>query len=366
MEPVEEPAIRRECFEKSCMLGECHVSKMPCAAHSAASPSQYSIFLDDTDKEHLVAQSSPATPGLVGITVHKAPVDPNLPTTMPGVPAVAPPKFLKQMQKQDALLQKIVKMEKTMATQDPKHQKSRSNWLQLAQNVKEMPAGPDKLKSENLLLKLAQEMSQKEKSELQDDQQKAKNPPTQPQAAPATAPAQGGGAAAALAGKRALVKRMLVTKMTKAAHEKMDEDKKNPSAEAKDIAAAQMVPQYADHILDKLMPDSASSKDDGKTVHGLPMGHRQCYERACMTRAKDGSCAAMVIACGDQNGNAPKVERRHKVGKEQAIKELKKSMGPMGAALAKGLSPKTKAVVYLEQLSEAMHNADNAQSSLPY
>merc|ERR1719506_451895 len=116
-------------------------------------------------------------------------------------------------------------MEKTMAAQDPNHQKSRSNWLQLAHTVRGMPAGPNKLKSETLLLKLAKEMSQKEAGEIQEHKEGAPEKKTAPaeQAPPAMAkprpPAVQGEDAAALKAKRALIKRVLVTKMTRAARE---------------------------------------------------------------------------------------------------------------------------------------------------
>ena len=154
--------------------------------------------------------------------MHKQAQDPNAPVTVPGVPAVAPPKLLKEMRQQDLLLQKIVKMEKTMAAQDPNHQKSRSNWLQLAHTVRAMPAGPNKLKSETLLLKLAKEMSQKEAGEIQEQKEGApekKMAPTEQAAAEQAPPAMAKsgppavqGEDAALRAKRALIKRVLVTK----------------------------------------------------------------------------------------------------------------------------------------------------------
>merc|ERR1711939_1045146 len=42
-----------------------------------------------------------------------------------------------------------------------------------------------------------------------------------------------------------------------------------------------------------------------KTVDGIPMGHRKCYERACLRHLANGTCAAVVVTCGGSNGKKP-------------------------------------------------------------
>ena len=88
---------------------ECRLNKMPCATQHAV---PWSVFLDpDTHHQRLLASDEPATGGLVGLTVHKKPLNPNTAVEMPGVPKVAPPKLVAQLKKQDKLLNHIAKLE---------------------------------------------------------------------------------------------------------------------------------------------------------------------------------------------------------------------------------------------------------------
>merc|ERR1712072_802242 len=57
-------------------------------------------------------------------------------------------------------------------------------------------------------------------------------------------------------------------------------------------------------------------------IHGIPVGHQNCFERACVTKEKDGTCGAMVISCGI-NGKPPPAAHRKKLSKKAAMYKIK-------------------------------------------
>merc|ERR1712216_762275 len=73
--------------------------------------------------------------------------------------------------------------------------------------------------------------------------------------------------------------------------------------------------------------DAESDAKPQKTIDGIPVGHRQCFERACISRTPDGECGAAVISCGT-DGKKP--DHTGKLSKKAALKLAKKSMGALG------------------------------------
>lgn len=365
----EEPrtvSITRECFEKSCMNGgghkECRLNKMPCATQHAV---PWSVFLDpDTHHQRLLASDEPATGGLVGLTVHKKPLNPNTAVKMPGVPKVAPPKLVAQLKKQDKLLNHIAKLESAMLKKHADHAGSRKSWLALEDRVLKMPAGPNKLKSENLLLKLAKEMSQEDmvkgatKADDEEADDEKANESDQPTAIVKKAMDSDGakddGIVAAIKkipGGRAIVKKVLVAKMRAAAQAQEKADRGNPQAEARDHLADEMAPKFVKAMMAKIMPEARGEKST-KTIDGIPVGHRKCFERACISRDADGNCAAAVISCGDANGNKPK--KMGRLSQKEALKAAQKDMGPM----LKGLQDTAAHGSTLAQLQGLVHESE--------
>jgi hypothetical protein len=289
--------ISRECFEKSCMHGDCHLAKMPCR-HETMVP--WSVFVSpQTSKQMLVQESND---GLVAVHMHKKPMDPNRATTMPGVPAEASPKLLKQMKKQDTLLKKIRVMEEWEFKNDPLHKKSRENWLELAEQIKHMPPSPEKLKNEMLLLKLAKQLAAKETLEHKKMKELVgKHDPAD-------------------VDKTAVNPAMVKHLMNAVANQK------NPTKAAK--AAKALLPflkKLAAHA--GAQQDSDDAEDDSASqpneINGIPVSHRKCYERACIKRSPDGKCAVAAIECG-HGGKAPK--ETSKLSKKAALAHVKKQM----------------------------------------
>merc|ERR1712072_609124 len=106
-----------------------------------------------------------------------------------------------------------------------------------------------------------------------------------------------------------------------------------------------------------------------KFLHGLPVSHNKCYERACIKRDADGKCGAAVISCG-RNGKKPK--NISKLSRKEALKKvghlMKKVVGPMMKA-EKNAPPavdpgKTVEQIAKEELNDVGKVAYNAQSML--
>jgi len=158
--------ITRECFERTCGNAGCHLARMTCRTETMA---PWAVFVSpETQETKLVNVAELAeqhSPGLVDIVEHKHALNPNMALPMPGVPAKASPKLLRAMKKQGKLLHKIIKMETWEAAKDPLHKKTRQKWLALAATIKHLPPGPDKMKEQVLLLKLAKQLADKEKGE---------------------------------------------------------------------------------------------------------------------------------------------------------------------------------------------------------
>merc|ERR1711871_1108659 len=287
--------ISRECFEKSCMRGECHLAKMPCRRESMV---PWSVFISPETSKQTLVQEQENNDGLVVVHMHKKPLDPNRATTMPGVSAEVTPKLKQQMATQDKLLKKISKMEEWEFKNDPLHKKSRENWLELAKQIKHMPPSPEKLKNEMLLLKLAKQLAAKETTEHKKMKELASG----------HAPED-----------------VEKTQVTPAAVKRLLKAVKNGHVTAKDAkAAAAVIP-----FLKKLV-EHAKQGDDAdqpqETINGIPVSHDKCYERACIKRSPDGSCAVAAISCG-QNGKKPK--HTGHLSKKEALAHVKKSMDKM-------------------------------------
>merc|ERR1711998_264157 len=122
---------------------------MPC--HSEAMVNWAVVSSPDTHETRLVsldALQKMQAPGLVDVVQHKKPLDPNMAISMPGIPAEASPHLLKAMKKQDKLMKKIMKMEKWEVSHDPLHKATRKKWLELADTIKHMSPGPQKMQSQ--------------------------------------------------------------------------------------------------------------------------------------------------------------------------------------------------------------------------
>jgi len=343
------------------------MTSMPCAAQREV---PWSVFLDpETKQQRLVAvdedEDRPTT-GLVGLTVHKKAMDPNQAVEMPGVPKTAPHKLVAQLAKQDKLLGHIAKLENKMIKTHKAHQDSRRSWIALETKVVKMAPGPNKLQSENLLLKLAKEMSKedvkggkkgsKEATKVVKASPVSSDSSVEPKAsvkkAMDTSSSQDATANSAIKklkkmGGRAAVKKMLVAKMRSAAQQQEAADKGNAQAEARDHLAEEMAPKFVKAMMDKVMPKPGSGNKPEDTIDGIPVGHRKCFQRACIKKDADGNCAAAVISCGDAAGHAPK--DMSKLSKKKALEAAKKDMGPM----FKGLGDMAHAST-LEQLQEVM------------
>merc|ERR1711939_42828 len=64
-----------------------------------------------------------------------------------------------------------------------------------------------------------------------------------------------------------------------------------------------------------------------KKINGIPVGHRKCFERACLKKMADGSCAAVVITCG-HGGKAP--THTSKLSRKAAYAKVKNVLKRMG------------------------------------
>merc|ERR1712093_730058 len=64
-----------------------------------------------------------------------------------------------------------------------------------------------------------------------------------------------------------------------------------------------------------------------KKINGIPVGHRKCFERACLRKTADGSCAAVVITCG-HGGKAP--THTSKLSRKAAYAKVKNVLKRMG------------------------------------
>jgi len=277
--PMEEsPTISRECFQRSCYTAyghsECQMKRMECHQGSKA-PTEWLL----AEPNRLVAKKtlSHHVPGLLDIVQHKHAINPNGIITMPGIPAKAPKGMATAMKEQDAMLKKVLAMEKREAAMDPLHKKARANWLHLAHSIQHMPPGPVKLKNEHLLMKLARNLAVREMAE----RKKLKSIMKQKKALEKKL-VKAGGHAALRKAQRGALKKMGVH-----------------------------VPQKA----------------HGKEINGIPVGHRKCFERACLRKSANGSCAAVVITCG-HGGKAP--THTSKLSRKAAYAKVKSVLKRMG------------------------------------
>merc|ERR1711907_823542 len=287
-EQPEQTTISRDCFQRSCYTAyghtECRMKNIAC---ENPAPSEWLLAAPN----RLVAKKSlmKHAPGLIRIIQHKHAINPNGVVTMPGIPAKAPPGMKKAMHEQDANLKKVLAMEPKEATMDPMHKKARANWIHLAKSIQHMPPGPTKFKNEKLVLHLAKNLALREMMERKNLAKIMKN-------------------------KKALEKKLLKVGGKKLLHK----------AESKALA----------HILGKAkqQPHAAA-----KTVDGIPVGHRKCYERACLRHFPNGTCAAVVVTCGNANGKKPAKASRMRISKAQALKKVQNSpLSKLMKGMAKG------------------------------
>jgi len=268
-------SITRECFQRSCYtaLGhsECRMSRMPCEQKA---PTEWLL----AKPNRLVAAKVARTHGLVDVVQHKHPVNPNGIITMPGIPAKAPPGMLKAMKKQDKLVKKILAMEEREAKMDPLHKKARANWIKLAKTMQHMPPGPVKLKNERLLMQLARNLAVRE---MQERAQLSK----------------------VLKQKQALKKKL------------------------KSAAGKALLRKAKRQALKKLGHEAAPEAHHVKTLNGIPVSNRKCYERACIKKMANGSCGAVVITCGTAT---QKPAHTSKLTPQAAMAKVKRVLTRMG------------------------------------
>jgi len=226
--------ITRECFERTCSTTGCHLARMACRTENMA---PWAVFVSPETQESKLVNVADLeeehAPGLVDIVEHKHALNPNVALPMPGIPAKASPKLLRTMKRQSKLLHKIIKMEEWEYDKDPLHKKTRKKWLDLAATIKHLPPGPDKMKEQVLLLKLAKQLADKENSE-------------QAQAA------------------------------------KIPDDPHNDSSS---------IPPT---MMKKLLK---SAEGTGSNAAAAGVSHRHCFERACISHLPSGQCGAAVVSC---------------------------------------------------------------------
>jgi len=229
--------ISRECFERTCSTAGFRLARMPCRSETLA---PWAVFVSPETRESKLVNVADLkeehSPGLVDIVEHKHALNPNVALPMPGIPAKASPKLLHAMKKQSKLLHKIVKMEKWEYQKDPLHKRTRKKWLTLAATIKHLPPGPDKMKEQVLLLKLAKQLADKEKIE----EAQAK-------------------------------------KIVQSPHN--DEPSVTPA------------------MLKKIVASGKEGAGASADAAGLPVSHRHCFERACITHLPNGECGAAVVSC---------------------------------------------------------------------
>jgi len=180
----------------------------------------------------------------------------------------------------------VMGMERAEAKMDPLHKKARANWIHLAKTIQHMPPGPTKLKNEKLVMHLARNLALREMAERK------------------------------TLGKMMTKKKSLEKKLLKAGGKKLLR-----KAQAKALA----------HLTGQKKPSHQ------KEINGIPVGHRKCFERACLRHLPNGKCAAEVITCG--HGGKKPAHTSH-LSKAEALKKLAKS--PMNKMLRSMMKP-TKA-----------------------
>merc|ERR1711939_392456 len=77
----------------------------------------------------------------------------------------------------------------------------------------------------------------------------------------------------------------------------------------------------------KKMGVHVPQKAHGKEINGIPVSHRKCFERACLRKSANGSCAAVVITCG-HGGKAP--THTSKLSRKAAYAKVKSVLKRMG------------------------------------
>jgi len=395
MEPTR-VSISRECFERSCTsaLGheECTLSRTPCAAKSEA-PAPWTLLSTPQTGKKLAPAHKVAShyPGLVDIIQRKTEVQANQAITMPGIPRKASKSLVKTMRQQDAMLAKLLNMETHESTMEPLHKSARANWIKLARKIVHMPPSPQKLSNERLLMGLAKNLAQREieerkrinkikqlkkqmmskahtkgqresvqktlvkdvsktsgsmvkllKKAIMGTKTKTKTKTTKAN----TAGTKGTKTKAKKAGNNALREANKGTK-TKA---------KKVTTTAKKVGARSIVKKMKKHVTKQLAKKvkavkaaSKSSKPgDHDSIDGVPVGHNHCFERACVTKDKDGSCGVAVITCAKHG----KPAHTGKLPKKVALKKVAKLMKHISPFMAHAAPPKvgSKTVGHMESV----------------
>jgi len=307
-----EVGITKECFEKSCDSSGCHLAKMACAAEAQKAP--WLVFISpDTHKKRLVNAKGleQHVPGLVDVVDHKHAQDPDLAIAMPGIPRKAPKALLDALKKQDKVIAVITNMERKQIKMDPMHTHARQSWLKLAETVKHMPISPAKIKNEDMLLKLAKQLADQEKTEREHGKTSTQDTDSKPAAEQSPADT-----------KKEMIKKLISAVMK--AHP--------PSSplESKEQAVKELMP-FIKKVMNKMeagapLESEAQPEAQEKTVDGLPVSHRKCMMRACIKKQPDGTCGAAVISCGSERGDKVPAAERTALSKKDAKKLLKKTM----------------------------------------
>jgi hypothetical protein len=358
MEPTR-VSISRECFERSCTsaLGheECTLSRTPCAAKSAP---WTLLSTPQTGKKlapaHKVAKHlAKHYPGLVDVIQRKREVQANQAITMPGIPRTASPQLVKTMKQQDAMLAKILKMEQHEATMDPLHKNARDNWIKLASKIVHMPPSPQKLSNERLLMGLAKNLAQREMEErsriakikqLKKQMMSKAHTKNQRELVQKTLVkdvSQTKGGMAKLLKKAIMTKQAVKKQAVKKQAVKKVTKKKGAKQLAQKVKSVKAAFKKAEQV------KKATPADHG-TIDGVPVGHNHCFERACITKDKDGSCGVAVITCAKHG----KPKHTGQLPKQQALKKVAKMMKHIAPFMARAAPPKVgaKTVGHMESV----------------
>jgi len=326
----EDMSIKRTCFQQSCVsaLGhtECGFEKMACEREST-----WTMLQTDAGTKLMSSKTVQHIPGMLDVVQHKNKLNPRGIITMKGVPAEAPPKLLRAMKEQNALLQKVRALEAEAAKMDPLQKHQRLQWIHLAKGVQHMAPGPAKLKSIHLLMNLAHNIAIHEVELRKQAQLQEKAKPTQKTSVKSKA-------------KKQVTKRVAEPEQAV----KVVQKKKMLEKKIRAMGGKALLRKVQRAAFKKIFPNlkipkhakAQDSKHKPDMIDGIPVSHKKCFERACVHREKNGVCGAMVISCGRGNKKPPRPDRAL-INKDSALKKIK-NLVPVKSPI-KNLLKKAKA-----------------------
>jgi hypothetical protein len=311
VESIPAEKITRECFRVTATPEGQVAEKMTCTQTPL-----WTMLETQAGSRLVSSQTVQHIPGMLDVVQHKKKVNPAGVITIAGIPAKASPQMQKAMKQQDDLLNKVTRLEKIASVSDPLEKKQRINWLKLANKVKSMQAGPNKMKSEHVLMKLAKHIGDAEKDLVRQQKMhpRLKVTPSKSHMSKST--------------PRSVVKMKMNPKVAKALSLKKKIEAKILAIGGK--ALLRKVQKAAAKRLKVLKPKMHLNHGWVKPVskkteyiHGIPVGHQKCFERACVKKEANGTCGAMVISCG-VHGKPPRKSQRTKLSKKAALFKIKK------------------------------------------